>query len=467
MSDNVNEPRDYEASGLPILRAIGSQANQDHYVRILANMYRSAPRLWDPDYALANDPDPLEKLMLDPVMAQAIQLRLSGVAGRSWRVLPGDDTPESMKLAGITEKALRHITRFDQARRLQAQAVLLGRSFSYICGKRKNVVLDDIPGPWWIPVQLEQVDRRRFRWVPFRDQATGKYGRRLEIYNFHEEFPDWQPVKDSSLFMQSVYADEESRLGQGRGALQSAYFFGWAKTELIKLALQGAERWAHGILVANVDGLRKSSKTNAEIGSDYLEVFEEQQSRHMFVVDKEDDLTVLTGGNEGHQIVKDLLTYMDGAITRLFLGAELPFGGREGFGSWARADTELEVSNRMITDDKAALDEDITRDLIGKFLERNYGVLRMHGLHNAARPEFSSAAQASDDPQIVAAVVNQLAQANVPLSAKEVRGRCGFSDPTPGEEVTSTVATGMPTEDGDDGLNNLAKGNVPKESEVD
>ena len=148
---------------IPLIRA-RANPNQELYVRALSSIYRYGFRIYDPDFALAQEPDPYEKCRKDPVVAQAIDIRLHGVAGRRWRVMPGGREKEDRELAMIVEDAIGSIVGFAEARYEMAQAVIRARSYAYIQGHRQRVRLGEAPAAkWWVPLSLKDIDRRRFR----------------------------------------------------------------------------------------------------------------------------------------------------------------------------------------------------------------------------------------------------------------------------------------------------------------
>lgn len=121
---------------------------QDLYVWAIHSAYQGY-RVYDPDYALLNEPDIFELVLRDPVINHAINLRLHGVAARRWRVLPASDREADKKLAAVVEDGIGNIDGFTEARKNMALAVVRARTFQRIYGTRKVIDLADLgEKPW-------------------------------------------------------------------------------------------------------------------------------------------------------------------------------------------------------------------------------------------------------------------------------------------------------------------------------
>ena len=210
--------------------------NQELYVRALSSAYRQGYRVYDPDYAMSREPDIYEKVRRDAVIAQAIDLRLTSVAGKGYMVQPfSEDRDDDKQVAKIIGEMLPYVTNFDESRYESAQAIIRARSFQYM--RTKRIVESFAKGPkmsWVVPTMMEDIDRRRFRLVPRRGEYISKGGdivrsgnivtpgpprEKLRVFweLFSVDRDRWERLARPELFLKLVYNDEEARLGYGRG----------------------------------------------------------------------------------------------------------------------------------------------------------------------------------------------------------------------------------------------------------
>jgi len=208
--------------------------------------------------------------------------------------------------------------------------------------------------------------------------------------------------------------------------------------------LHGLERWAQGILAAAVDGAREGStgRTNDEVADEWIDQLNKHRSQHVLVHDKRDEISVHTGGGEGHQIVMEFIRYLDNAVTQLILSSVLPTGGEKGTGSYNQAQEEAEQMETRVQADRQQLSEDIQDSLVRLVWERNIPTLKKamkdRGLELPSRmPRFLIVNQKAQDPQANVGVITAALGIGVPLVKTEVYERLGFRQPTDDDEVIS------------------------------
>lgn len=365
------------------------------------------------------------------------------IAGTDWTVQPGDDTQPSKLLASIVEDAIKHVARLIEARYELAQAIVTSRSFAYINTQEKKCRLGGLDAmDWVVPTFLDDIDRRRLRLVPVWEGEG-------ENRTLRTEWEMWSITRDRheklahpEYFVKFIAQDEEARIGHGRGLLEGIYFYHFAKTTILKEGLQGISRWAQGTLVAKVDGIREASddRTNDNLVTDWVDALTDMKARHSIIVDKLDDVTLLTGGMEGYQMVRDMLDYLDSGLTRYILGSLLPTGGGADKGSLARAYVEEQSRELLIRHDRMLLDEVISRDVIGLFLRLNRRVIRSLGLMDAAPPKFQSLAERDEDPKETVTTIATALSAGIPLKKAEVYKKIRFTVPGPEDDIFERVA---------------------------
>jgi hypothetical protein len=430
---------------LPI---IGSRSvTQDLYTHALRSAYIGGYRVLDPNYSQAKDPDFYEKMMRDPVIAHAINTRLHAVAGKTWRITPFSDDPNDKLVAKMCESAFKQIKRFTEARRELAAAIIKGKSFGFIEGRRKLRSLANTPvREWWMPTFINDVDHRRFRLMSHWTNGQKADNRSLDVNWEMFSLTDttnagWQAIKRPELFIKVIYNDEEARLGYGRGLCEPVYFYKWVKDRILEEGIQGVAKWARGTVVVNIDDARMGSAGAADDRS--LDAAKEAMStaisemltKHALIMGKEDKIELIESSGTGHQIVMDIIRYLDGALVSLICGSQLPFGGGEDVGSNARAETELDVHESLIQFDREKVDEDITESLVGLFFNMNAANFAELGLGGAQMPRFETVQEKKQDAEKNARVITALKQAGIDLRKDEVYQKVEYTVPQADDDV--------------------------------
>jgi phage gp29-like protein len=426
------------SSGIPVLQGLAPAP--DLYSRALSAAYRLEFRIIDPDFSQQKEFEVWEKIRRDGKVSQAINQRCAKVAGPHWTIQPGDDTPESATLAGLVEKALNSIKNFREARKLLANGIFRGRAYAYINGRRQLAKLGQPRAlPWWLPFRLVNFDKRRVQIVPYHERqadGTERIMKRKELWSPSRNV--YEPISADWPMIELVYDDEEGRLGYGRGLIESLYFLWWAKQIILKEGLQGLERWAQGIVVGKINTSRagKVGKDPESRRTAMTNELAKQRSKHVLVVDRDDEVDVKTGGAEGHQIVRDFLDYMDEAILGVALGSVLPFGSSEDTGSLARSRVEEDTTEDLINFDRGKLDEVLTDKIIIEcFLRYNRPILADMGLAEAPPPSFKTTTQKREDPEKNIQVITSALGAGIDLRKDEVYEKIGMTKPDEGDEV--------------------------------
>lgn len=429
---------------IPILYS--RNVNQELYVRALSSAYRGGYRVYDPDYALSKEPDPYEKVRKDPVIAAAIEDRLHGVAGPGWKWESASDREDDKAVAEIFTEATNHCENFMEARYELAQAVILNRSYAYMEGGRVWDCFADTETVqnWWCPTYLRDIDRRRFRYAPFHytnpDTNEAAFVTNLELYSVERN--RWEVVQHPEWYIQHIYADEEARLGYGRGLLEAIYFYHYAKTVVLREGLSALEKFARGILVGKIAGMRSGSKdkSNAAMQAAFQSTLQDMMARHVVTMDKNDDITVLEGSATGNAMIVEFLNYLDQAIIRLVTGSLLPMGMASDVGSAARSGTEADTREALYQYDRQLLDNTITKYLGGKIWQYNRAQFAAVGLGGARKPKFRTVQEPKEDHKANAEVATILLNSGVPLPKDEVYKRTGWTRPGPDDEVFEKAA---------------------------
>ncbi len=400
----------------------------------------------DPDFAMHSDISIWEKIHRDGKILQALNQRTATIASREWLVESRGDSEKEVLLASLIHDLLENIQSFHMARRFLAQAVFRGRAYLFVEGDRRRIQIGDLPEmDWWFPRKLRHMDKRLVQFVPERRrEGSGKETVVLRREVFKPSTGEWVSLKPEgeSLLIEIVYDDEQGRLGYGRGLLEALYFLWWAKSVVLKEGLQAVERWAQGFLVGKIDTEKPGSTTaNTEaVRNAMRNELEAHRSRHVAVVDKSDEINLVTGGGEGWQITIQMLNYLDDCILSTSMGSVLPFGGGQDKGSLARAQVEEGVSNDLLNYDRGVVDQTLTAKLIPLLLENNRAIFGQLGLLNVRPPNFTTTQKKDEDPEKNARVVSIALQAQIPLRRDEVYERLGFSIPSEDDAIFQGTA---------------------------
>jgi hypothetical protein len=420
------------------------------YDYMLSANYRTA-WTYDQSYALNKDPDIFEVALRDASFASSID-RFQNSVVRPFRVEApkGTKNSQSKQAARITEQAMRKSILFDDMRKRLALGRVLGRSYEYVNYAPVLCSLADHPPmEWVIPVSFENVDRRRVRWVPSWNGEDGIYGRgagagttlTTKRYLFSVARNAWLEMSDDfkAALIEDIYPLSEDRLGYGRGCLDQFYIYAYYKAIFLEKLSQGVDRWANGMLVGKIDSARLASltKTSGAVQTAMATVLQTARSEHVIVLDKADEIEVINGGMEGHQMCMEGIKYVDECVERLLNGSIRGSGHGGQNGARAAAETESDSSESFYQAYRQHQDEIITRDVLGYFW--NHPTNRMNflmlGLGIAEKPRFSSEQIKKQSVLESIQIVTAARQAGIPLLKSEVYEKLEFTQPEPMDDT--------------------------------
>ena len=390
-------------------------------------------RLYDPDFALYRDQAAYEKMLRDPIVRQALQIRYRTAAGGSWACVPADPENEPDAIAaGAMEALLGCIDGFQSDRMQMAQAILRGLSWAKIEGERlEKRIGDGTRREWWCPTKLLHYDKRFARHMP--NPKSWDYD--VEIFT---RDGTWKrlPGRD---FIRVAYEDDQGRFGYGRGLGEAIYFYWYAAMQTFEMGLQAVDRWAQGLVVGKIDVLNSigdTTQTTASQASKLLDVINTMRAGNAIVHGKDDEIEVYDMPGSGASMALETCRFCYDNITRLVTGSRLPAGGGDSTaGSLARAEVEMSVSESIAQVDSEVLDDAITRDLVALLWELNAENFAAIGCADAELPRFKSLNEAKQDYGANTDIVVKLRQAGVPLIKREVYERVGFSPPGDDDEL--------------------------------
>jgi len=409
------------------------------YALGLSSLLHPGMRVWDPSYALSKDPEVWEKAQQDTVISGSIERSLLDVAGQSWDVVAHSEDPLDMQLAEIVGDVFRKMdaAQFSNARRNLAEARLLGSAFARITGDFHQArIHDGKRRRWWIPGRLVDVDRRRMRAIAQFPDGGGVVVR-WEIHSpTRKRWEVWNP-RDMPM-VRVVYCDRESALGYGRGIMDSVYYGLYIRTTALKYGLQGLQRWAQGLLLGKID-LKAAGGTEAtteQVRDKMLADLRAMLGDNVLVVSKDDEVEVVTGGMEGHQIVDSILNRVERELVTRIEGTPLSVMSGESGGAYALGKehgTEQHTQRRF---DREMLAGGLGQ-LIEFTVEMNKATLVEVNplLLEANLPKFDIQDQRVEDPKRDAEVAEIALRSGARISRREYHDRIGWGMPADDEEV--------------------------------
>ena len=417
------------------------------YDYMLSSAYSTA-WVYDQSFALYKDPDIFEVIMRDASFAGSID-RFQNSVVRPYRIESpkGTRNPQSKKAARVVEDAIRQSTMFDDMRKRLALGRVLGRSYEFPTWEKRNCVLGGFPEmEWMVPVHYENVDRRRVRWVPYWGEdgiysgvQEGPLTTKRHLYSVKRRLWLEMSAEFKDALIEYIYPMEEARLSTGRGCADQFFIYAYYKAIFLEKMSQGLDRWANGMLVAKIDSTRLSSlpKNSQAIGTSMTTVLQTARSEHVIVLDKADEIEVVNGGMEGHQMCMAAIGYCDESVERLLNGSIRGSGHGQQNGARAAAETESDSSEAFYQPYRQHQDEIITRDIVGYFWNHPVNKQNMLkcGLGIAERPRFSSEQIKKKNPMESMQLIAAARQAGIPLLKSEVYENIEYSEPEPDADV--------------------------------
>lgn len=411
--------------------------SQQLYVRALSAAWRNGIQLHDPSVWLLREPEVEEKMLRDADIRQAVGYRKHLIAGRDWNITAlRPASPRAEMAVHVASELIRAIKHFTQARMNLARAFFSGARFGRIHGVPKTLALGDGRSRvWWVPTRIEDFDKRMFRIVPDRSDDGTEIRAHWERWNIATQKFEPESLDDAIQTIRHIYEDDQASLGYGSALREAVGWWWYAKEHVFLETLQAVERFAQGILHAQVDGARDAAtgKPNDEVITAWRDVLEDLRARHVLVSDKADEISVITGNAEGWQLLEGVRAELKTTLTTLILGANLPTTATQG-GSYALGGIQENTTEALIQFDRETLQETLTDDLIGCLWYKNHANLVELGIAQEP-PSFVVTQEKRQEPQERATVASTLSGMGVALALDDVLEQTGFRKPEDGEDI--------------------------------
>lgn len=394
----------------------------------------------EPSTWLTKEHELEEKMLQDADIRHAVDHRTALVAGREFSIVPKrENSSDLSKLAvDVANDCLEELEQFAEARKRLARVFLHGQCYEVIkMAPFRLPIGDGKPRLWHLPVASEHREKWMYRkTIDDRKSANPKATwKRWAFYG--PEAGLWKEMSqaDSDALIKHVYADEMGGLGYGRPLRDALALVWYAKTHTHRETLGAIERFARGLPMLKIDGLRDgaSNKYNSAVQTDALKVLKKMMARHELVIDKTDDLEIVEGSGTGHEMLSDFRRELKEAVFTLVLSANLPTGASEG-GSYAMADVQEGSTEILVQFDRQSLEETLSRHLLGYIWKCNWANMCALGIQNE-RPKFDLMQERREDPEVAMRVLTMMNAVGLPVKLDEAYKRTPYSRPGKDDEV--------------------------------
>lgn len=382
---------------VPLIRGYQAIARKLQYATSLGAAY-SGIELPDPSTALASDADAYEVCLRDMKFQQLDEIRRRAAAAKTWRLQPGDGSPEAELLAMVLTDLGNQCKKFYDGRMGLAQAFIIGSAHAYMEGSRRFMTAGGREADWWAPTRLTDIDRRR---IAYRRPVGG--GRHVP-HLWSRKKRNWVQIPESWPLITIVNNNTEKRLGHGRGPIDAIMPNVYMKAGLKSLAGMCIDAQGRGILRAGINSLRQGSDDAAtqDLITAWTEVLEAVRAGANVVVhDKEDEFAIETPGEHASAEIRSWCQEINDEMAALMLGASAPFGGNAGDhgGSRAKANTESDVHEELMQADRSMLADELADQFFGRIRFYNRYQLAEMGIGPwVAAPAVLLESETQNDP---------------------------------------------------------------------
>lgn len=417
--------------------------NGQQYTRELGSAAYGSKRIYDPDYALVQDPNFYEKLRRYPPVAGSVDLRKRMVAGSDWYLEPASSSVGDRAAVPIFETLLKQIQGFETARYNLAEALIKGSTWAAIEGEWRLLEIPPLPPTrWWVITSLRDMDKRRF--CLLNDGGAS----RTATWHVEDPKPPYQPKPiDRSHYVRVAYGLEESTLLHGRGLAETLVYPFWYATSLDEHSAQFGERWAQGFRIWRLGDVPAPSA--AAKRSEFLNVVDEFVSRYAAVVGEKDSFELHDAPAEALNYITSRQEYYNALMRVLILGSSLMTDPQVQGGSFALGDSQFENTTQLIVhQDRSVLDEACTADLVGLLWRANYQCFLDCGIKTTGPAFFHTGDLKQNDPAKRIPVIESAVKLGLRVRQDEAYKDYALTPPSDTEPVIEPPGEELPNEVG-------------------
>ncbi len=431
-------------------RILHRNINSQQYVFEYASAHHGDV-VYDPSYALSQEPAIYEKMLREPRIRQALEDRTRRTAQKSFTVTPATEESADKALAKFMQQLVDMMVDRTKGMRALAAHFFFGSTHALPVGEIGSEKLTDAPTRlrYWMPQAFTMVDRRRFRRHIEREsngrqavrwhmapaaRVVGPQALRVQTAGTYVPLDGQDGRRLWTDFVHHFYSVEESTLGYGGGLVEALYWYFRAKQIAMREGLQGLERWAQGWVVFKSKTDKRGAHTTDSdtfITSAITEI-ETHTGRRILGMDIDDELDV-EPGPRNDDVLKFWLEYLDEGILALLSGSVMPMGGATDSGSRARAEVEERTQSLVEQGDAMDMEDTLSRWFLPKVHQNNMSAWSALGLQNARCPKWKYTQDKVEDPDANTTSIVSLIGAGVPLVAEDVYDATNRRQPKEGD----------------------------------
>lgn len=449
----------------------------------LASIY-----LYNPSYALYQDPEAPEKQVRDLVISGSLDHLHRSIVGHSWHFEPKTNDKSGRALANILEELTKEQRGFSQSLYNLARASHRGCTWGRIFSEKRVLKIGDgKEREWTVITKVRDVDNRRFRLtqnfgannadLTRGNPSSSELARRVEEtpgmnsplpmspagYNT-ENLGAWrwemdrgyvggggrggstwfQPIEQSAPFdhwILHVVDTTEWGCAYGWGLQDELQSYFWLKGTFLRWAAQAAERFGQGFLVVKTkalrDGMAKGMSQAASL-QQTVNVIRTWRSNNFAAVDELSDIQMVDMAGEGMKWLWEWVKYFDNAMRQRILAALQPTGSSEGGGGYSSGKVEEESTDSMVAYLRTPLEETWTHTGVHFLVQHNEQNLRELGLWGIGDPRLRLMGKEQRDGELMLKWFDLAARLKIPVKKSDFYEASGLSAPN--------------EEDGDDDL---------------
>lgn len=402
--------------------------------------------VYDPDVALESDPDAYRKMVAEISIASKLQKRARRATSSGWQIHSTD-----VRFQGVCD-LLEHILESASGFRtslytLLYKTILSGFGCARIHGDFSWRTFPGTfgPGVWWVPSKLNDVDKQRWR-LHKEDPVNTAVGMPLWFWAIQDTLNyDWHridlPDAPSGLrrrdYIWAKSAEDEMDLGYGHGLARSLLHKWFMSTHAWMYAIDGAETWAKGKTVVKTpktiggttipgdSGLSDSIRRQAVERQKLADTFSQSLSRHVVVIDSDQEVEVLSRPNSGHESVKWIIENIEDDYSEMILGINPKL----------QMSRNIDIDPDIIESDQQLLETAINEDLIPNIVDYNAPRFQELGWdceEIKANCRFVMARRNGMTPEQIGKNIQIVLAAGAPVHRADIYGLTGLRPVSPG-----------------------------------
>ena len=342
----------------------------------------------------------------DPHYFSVLGMRKRAISGVQARVEPASESARDKEIAKAVEDHIVEHDGFSDA--LEDLLDALGKGFSVvelIWPEQRKATFWEIGEFVYRDQRFFQFDRETMREIRLRDESDIVNGLPLTPFKF---------------------AAHRAKLKSGlplRGGLARVAAFTWmCKAYTVKDWMAFIETYGLPLRIGRYDGSATAEDVEvlfravANIGTDAAAVIPKSM---------EIEFENAAGGRTGEQVFENFARWGDEQVSKAVLGQTMT---SDDGSSQAQAKVHNDVRLDIAAADAKSVSNTVNRDIVRPFVDLNFGTQKLYPKVVIEIPE-------PEDTEMILRNATRLVAVGVPFKASELRGKLGFSDPQPGDEI--------------------------------